>query len=136
MIEERPEDLPRIAAAVIVRHGNILLVRRQIPEGPLNWQFPAGKVEDDELDTDAAIREALEEVGLNVHPMRHLGGRIHPGNGRNIVYVACKVIDGTARVRNPDEIAEVAWTNRAGLQERIPYPLHVPVQKYLKDRLR
>ncbi|MGH8833985.1 MAG: NUDIX hydrolase [Actinomycetes bacterium] len=33
------------------------MVRRRIKEGELSWQFPAGAIEPDESDEDAAARE-------------------------------------------------------------------------------
>ena len=56
------ETQPTIAAAVIVAGGRVLLIQRQISEGELSWQFPAGKVEPGETPADAAVREPHEEV--------------------------------------------------------------------------
>lgn len=47
-------DGQAVAAAVVVSNGRVLLVRRQIAEGELSWQFPAGKVEPGESDRQAA----------------------------------------------------------------------------------
>jgi 8-oxo-dGTP diphosphatase len=49
---------PLIAAAVIVRDGRVLLVRRRVAESTLSWQLPAGKVEPGEAAQEAAVREA------------------------------------------------------------------------------
>jgi 8-oxo-dGTP diphosphatase len=66
-----PEDSsgPRveIAVAVVERDGEYLIGLR--PEGmPLAgfWEFPGGKVAPDETPEKAAIRECLEETGLEV----------------------------------------------------------------------
>src|SRR3954470_10150315 len=98
MSQPTPDERPAIAAAVIVNDGRVLLVRRKVKEGQLSWQFPAGEVEPGESDADAAARETLEEVGLTVRPVERLGERVHPATGRTMVYVACEVADGTARV--------------------------------------
>jgi 8-oxo-dGTP diphosphatase len=55
-----------IAAAVVVRRGRPLLVRRRIGEGALLWQLPAGKVAPGEMPDVAAVRETAEEVGVEV----------------------------------------------------------------------
>lgn len=130
------DERPPIAAAVTVNDGRVLLVRRRVEEGRLSWQFPAGKVEPGESDDVAAVRETLEEVGLVVRAVYHLGERVHPDTGRAMLYVACEVIDGTAFVANGDEIAEVAWCDRATLAVYVPYPLYGPVQAYLDGKLR
>ncbi|RZU49344.1 ADP-ribose pyrophosphatase YjhB (NUDIX family) [Krasilnikovia cinnamomea] len=120
-----------IAAAIIVHDGKVLLVRRRVSEGTLSWQFPAGKVEPGESDVEAAIRETSEEVGLEVRASRRLGERVHPTTGRTMIYVACDVVGGTARVADADEIAAVEWCDRTKLLQHVPYPLHDPVQRYL-----
>jgi len=58
---------PRIIAAVIVEHGGrILMQRRAMEPGAGLWTFPGGFLELGETPGDGAIREAKEEVGLDV----------------------------------------------------------------------
>jgi 8-oxo-dGTP diphosphatase len=129
-------DRASIAAAIIVREGEVLLVRRRVREGQLSWQFPAGEIEPGESDADAAIRETAEEVGLDVRAIERLGERVHPATGRTMVYVACRIVSGTARVVDDEELSEVEWCDRATLLEHVPYPFYEPVQKYLDANLR
>lgn len=124
-----------IAAAIIVQDGRLLLVRRRVAEGKLSWQFPAGEVEPGEAPEDAAVREALEETTLVVTALKRLGERVHPATGRTMVYVACDVVSGTASVGDEEELAEVAWSNRAALRDYVPYPLFDSVQEYLDATL-
>lgn len=59
------------AGHIIFLHGSqILLLRRSMtqPNWPWHWCFPGGKVDEDELLREAAIRETLEEVGISVSP--------------------------------------------------------------------
>jgi 8-oxo-dGTP diphosphatase len=128
-------DRASIAAAIIVRNREVLLIRRRVSEGQLSWQFPAGEVEPGESDVQAAIRETSEEVGLDVRAIQRLGERVHPATGRTMVYVACEVVGGTARVVDTDELAEVEWCDRAKLLGHVPYPFYEPVQKYLDLQL-
>jgi 8-oxo-dGTP diphosphatase len=127
---------PTIAAAIIVEDGKLLMVRRRVSEGQLSWQFPAGEVEPGETDEEAAVRETQEETGLTVRPAKSLGSRVHPNTGRTMAYVACDRVSGTARVADEDELAEVAWCDRATLTEYVPYPFFGPVQEYLDAALR
>jgi 8-oxo-dGTP diphosphatase len=52
-----------------------------------------------------------------------------------MVYVACDVIAGTPYVGDEEELAEVAWCNRATLASYVPYPFYGPVQEYLDTTL-
>jgi 8-oxo-dGTP diphosphatase len=52
-----------------------------------------------------------------------------------MVYVACKVLDGTAYVADEDELAEVEWCGRAKVGEYVPYPFFGPVKEYIDANL-
>lgn len=58
----------QIALALIWREGEVLMSRRlsEADHLPDVWEFPGGKVEDNETPAAAAVREAREEVGLEV----------------------------------------------------------------------
>ena len=124
-----------VAVAVIVADGRVLLVRRRVPEGRLWWQFPAGAVEPGETSEEAAVREAREEVGLAVRAIRTLGERAHPETGRHVVYVACAVIGGQARVVDADEVDALDWCDKAKLVAYVPSPLADPVRRYIDAAL-
>jgi 8-oxo-dGTP diphosphatase len=57
--------------AVIVARGKVLVIQRagQVP-GAGFWTPPAGKVDDNEDQAAAVVREVQEEVGLIVRPLR------------------------------------------------------------------
>jgi len=55
----------RVAAALIVRRGKILVGQRKKGDShPLKWEFPGGKVERGETPRDALARELEEELGI------------------------------------------------------------------------
>lgn len=127
-------DQPLVSMAVIVDGGRLLLIRRSVAEGDLVWALPGGTVEPGESAGQAAVRETFEETGLTVKAVKMLGERVHPDTGRLIVYVACAVVDGTARAASPREVAAVAWAARDEIPRYVPRGLYPPVQQYL-DRL-
>jgi 8-oxo-dGTP diphosphatase len=135
MTQSSAAERAPVAASIIVADGRVLMVRRRIKEGELSWQFPAGEVEVGESPDDAAVREAQEETGLIVRATKRLGERIHPATGRIMVYVACDVVAGTPYVGDEEELAEVAWCDRATVDSYVPYPFCGPVQEYLDATL-
>jgi 8-oxo-dGTP diphosphatase len=135
MTEQTTEERPGIAAAIVVQDGAVLMVRRRVAEGQLSWQFPAGEIEPGESPDQAAVRETLEEVGMNVTALKLLGERVHPKTGRSMSYVACAVESGTPYVADDEELAELAWVQHAQIPEYVPYGLFDPVQAYLDAAL-
>lgn len=55
-----------VAGILTVKDNKILMVQESKKGCYGQWNFPAGSVEDNELITDAAIREAYEETGCKV----------------------------------------------------------------------
>lgn len=122
---------PAIASAVIVQDGRLLLARRRQQEGTVLWALPGGAIEPGENAERAAERETLEETGLDVAARRVLGSRVHPATHREMHYVACDVIAGTAFVGDPDEHDAVEWVPIAELAAYVPHGFFEPVQDHL-----
>ena len=97
------------------RHGEILLLKRpdEVPCGGL-WSLPGGKVEEDEMPLQAAVRELKEETGLQGKRWRHLGKASHAyGQQRlNFLFFVCFCPDlATLDCESP-----YAWYTRDMLQ--------------------
>lgn len=58
------------AGACILRQGRLLLIRRGAEPGKDKWSIPGGLVELGENVEDAMVREAKEEVGLDVRAVK------------------------------------------------------------------
>ncbi|GHB47258.1 NUDIX hydrolase [Streptomyces umbrinus] len=71
---EIPGD-KRLAAAVVMHEGCVLLVRRSETERflPLVWGVPCGKLEPGESPEDGVLRELKEETGLLGEVVRKVG---------------------------------------------------------------
>jgi 8-oxo-dGTP diphosphatase len=66
---------PKRSVAGIAIRGDKIFIAQRIPGGALGecWEFPGGKVEGDESDEEALIREFQEEFGIAVKVGKHLG---------------------------------------------------------------
>jgi ADP-ribose pyrophosphatase len=66
---------PRLVVTTlpITEGGEVMLIRRGIAPGYNRWAQPGGFLEIDETVLEAAIRETLEETGLQVEPVRIVG---------------------------------------------------------------
>ena len=110
--------LPSVAVLVWDGDGRLLLMR-EARTG--RWQTIGGTIDPDESPWDAARREAAEETGLAVRPLRiraALGGpgyRVEYPNRDLCAYVATvfdAVVEPGAGAAGPlhtDEVAELAW---------------------------
>lgn len=111
-------DRPVVVAAAIVRDGLVLGARRSAPpELAGRWEFPGGKVEPDESDEDALVRECREELGIEIAVGRLLGTSLI-ADGRELRLYAAEHLIGfpeamqdheITRWFRADELATVPW---------------------------
>ncbi len=89
------------ARAVIVRNQHIALIKRQ-RDGRIYYVVPGGGQEPGETPEQTAIRESLEELGLNVIIDRLLAKVVF--HGREQFYFYAKVIGGHFGTGNGPEM--------------------------------
>lgn len=98
MLEQTSPHPIRVIAAVIRRGPNLLVCQRPIEKrhGGL-WEFPGGKCEPGESDTDTARRELQEELGVRVTGIgRQLFAILDPGSPYLIAFIEVE-IEGTPK---------------------------------------
>jgi 8-oxo-dGTP pyrophosphatase MutT (NUDIX family) len=107
---------PRIVGdlTVVTCPLGALVGRRRDAKPP--WTFPGGKIEPGESPEDAAVRESLEETGLQIRATGIIGSRVHPRTGVPIVYVAAVVVSEVSGQAD-GELAEVRWVSMAEAEE-------------------
>ena len=86
---------PKVAAGAIVTvDGGVVLVRRAIEPSRGKWVFPGGYVDRGESTEAAAVREVLEEVGLEIRLEDLLGVFSYPGVSVVLVVYTGRVVGG------------------------------------------
>ena len=108
---------PKLAVGTVISddQGRIVLVKRAIEPGYGKWVFPGGYVDRGEEVPAAAVREAREEVGLEVRLDRLINVYSYAGRTPVIVVYAATMIGGSLGC--DDEGLEVRLFDR----ESIPW---------------
>jgi 8-oxo-dGTP diphosphatase len=72
------KEVIRVVAAVIEHDGRYLITQRNANAVlPLLWEFPGGRVEADESETHALLREVKGRIGVEVVVGPKLGEHLH-----------------------------------------------------------
>lgn len=112
----------KVAVAVICHEDKVLITRRamQLSHGGF-WEFPGGKLEEDESAISALIREVQEEVGLIVQEYHLLGEIKHDYTDKSVhlLVFAVTAFEGDARC-NENQM-DLRWISRNELQQ-FPFP--------------
>ncbi|MFC0031259.1 (deoxy)nucleoside triphosphate pyrophosphohydrolase [Micromonospora chaiyaphumensis] len=132
--QDRREPRVVVGAAIIV-DGRVLACERSAPpEVAGRWEFPGGKVEPGEIETDALVRECAEELGVRVEIGARLGRDVRMAHGRSVlrVYVA-RLLDG----EQPKalEHSELRWLAADELDSVAWLPADVPIVAALRPLL-
>lgn len=98
------------ATAVVVRDGRVLLARRAQPPFQGHWEVPGGFVERGEHPSEAAVREAHEELGIRIELTGLIGTYLElSGFGEDLLITAYEARTDDDPVPNPAEVSDWAW---------------------------
>ena len=57
----------KVVAGLILQNDKLLICQRpNFKDHPLKWEFPGGKIKNDETNVEALIREINEELSINI----------------------------------------------------------------------
>ena len=132
---------PAAAAIIFDERGQVLLIRRGDGRG---WSLPGGIMEPGERIADCAVREAWEETGLEVEPIRLVGIYSDPAlmhitfpNGDQAHLVSatfeCRVVGGSLRA-DGDESLEAVYVAPDALPEDLVCDHAIRIQDALSGR--
>tara|TARA_R110002124_G_scaffold166461_1_gene333776 strand:+ start:121 stop:507 length:387 start_codon:yes stop_codon:yes gene_type:complete len=67
-----------VTCGIIIIDNKILVAQRsEEMKLPLKWEFPGGKVEDNEKNEECIVREIREEINIEIEIVRKLTNSIH-----------------------------------------------------------
>jgi ADP-ribose pyrophosphatase YjhB (NUDIX family) len=134
------EKRPGVGVAVMVlMQGKVLLGRRNddpekagsLLHGEGTWTLPGGKLDFHERPAEGAVRECLEETGINIkNPLLMSVGNemVHDAHFITLGFLSSE-FEGEPTVMEPEEITEWRWFPLGEL----PKPLFLPAEKIIKN---
>ena len=71
MLEQRTNNLPKVVVGGLIFQNKKILICQRKEEGdhPLKWEFPGGKLKDNENNQEALKRELNEELSIEINDM-------------------------------------------------------------------
>lgn len=125
-------DKTKVSVVMILREKDdnieVLLERRGAEPKKHEWAFPGGKIEPNETEEEAAIREIKEETNLNIQDVIKVK-KIKTTD--KIVNMFCTLYNGTDQTIAGSDAEYVEWVNIKNIPE-----LAWDDEKYLKKAIR
>lgn len=121
-----------VVGAAIIRDHQLLAARRSAPAALAGgWELPGGKVEADESEVEALVRECREELGVSVH-----AGQRVPGEWRLRDDLVLRVYLATIVAGEPQPLEdhdELRWLPAARLGDVAWLPADVPAVAAVRE---
>ena len=122
----------KVVAAIIENEKKEILCALRSPEMSLPnlWEFPGGKVENNESLFDAIEREIHEELSCKIKALEIFDENTHEYDKVivNLIGIKCKLVDGTPIAR---EHSKIIYLNRENLSSLVWAPADVPIVQNL-----
>jgi 8-oxo-dGTP diphosphatase len=71
LLEQKTNNLPKVVVGGLIYQNERILICQRKEEGdhPLKWEFPGGKLKDNENNQEALKRELKEELSIEINEM-------------------------------------------------------------------
>ena len=127
-VEKYKNPVPTVDVIVELEGRGIVLIKRKNP--PYGWAIPGGFIDYGESIEEAAVREAKEEVSLEVDLVQQLHTYSDPTRDKrhHTITTVC-IVKATGEPIASDDAAEVGVFN----EKNLPEPLVFDHAKILKD---
>ena len=94
-------NIVNVTCAIILIENKILVVQRSDKmKLPLKWEFPGGKLEENETEIDCVKREIKEEINIDIEVVKKLSSSIYDYGAFkiNLIPFIAKYIHGEIRL--------------------------------------
>jgi len=127
----------KVVGAIIENDNNEILCALRSPEMsiPNQWEFPGGKVEDNENLSEAIVREIQEELACTIECKELFNENTHEYEKFivNLITLKCKLISGTPIAT---EHSKLIWLKPENIQSLKWAPADVPaVEQIIKEKV-
>jgi len=123
-----------VVAALIEKENKVLIARRSTGDNNVfgKWEFPGGKVEENETEECAIEREIKEEFQLNVKAKKFITNNIYeyPNRKVDLRLYSCDYINGNIVLHDH---FEYAWVEKDKLLEYDLAPADIYFAEFLKE---
>lgn len=131
------KKLIKVVGAVIENENNEILCALRSPKMslPNMWEFPGGKVEENEELSEAIVREINEELKCHIECLGIFNNNTHEYENVivNLITMKCRIKEGTPIA---SEHAKLIWLKRECLESLVWAPADVPaVRQLIKEKV-
>ena len=125
-----------VVAALIEKDGKYLIARRSTGSNDVlgKWEFPGGKVEQEETEENAIEREIKEEFETNIKAIKFLVNNVceYPSKTIDLRLYECKHMSGEF---NLHDHSEYRFVDKADIIKFDLCPADIPLAEFVKDNL-
>lgn len=123
-----------LSGSVIIEDNKLLLIYKKKHN---HYEFPGGKVEENETIEQTAIRETKEEIGCNIEIIKYIGYNdflIENKNFRSHKFLAKIKNNEKPKIMEEDKFKDILWLNIDEYKEgKINYKLAPNVNEFFKN---
>jgi 8-oxo-dGTP diphosphatase len=108
----------KVTCAIIIQNEKILLTQRgEHPHHPFQWEFPGGKIQSDETETDCILREIKEELDLQIEIKERLEPAIFDYGFKKIELIPfiCFIRDGKLKLTEHVDYRWIRWQEASSM---------------------
>ena len=123
-----------VTCAIIIHQNKILVAKRSSTMSQAGfWEFPGGKIENNESMEECLKREIMEELGIEISVKFKLTPSIHEYSPEKVIKLFPFICDWKSGGLRVLEHEEVKWISIKGMENLNLAPADIPICKELSQ---